>query len=149
MKRGKYEFRYESQEDIDAWRSLFAHLIDLCLEIASVTGPIVSSSSPEGMMPMELTDSMFAECFVSMLTCHLICFAVSDKVEDENLNGQVTSQMLLVCCWRTIKEISLLFSRLGQLGIKFIQNKDQYKFISLNQVLTRIELFSTTDVFYS
>ena len=63
-------------------------------------------------------------------------FLVSDKVEDENLNGQVTSQMLLVCCWRTIKEISLLFSRLGQLGIKFIQNKDQYKFISLNQVFT-------------
>ncbi|UJR24766.1 hypothetical protein I4U23_006140 [Adineta vaga] len=107
--------KYENQEEIEQWRSLFAHLIEICLEIASLTGPIVSSSSPEGMMPMELTD-------------------ISDKVEDENLNGQVTSQMLLVCCWRTIKEISLLFSRLGQLGIKFIENKDRYKFISLNQV---------------
>jgi hypothetical protein len=46
---------------------------------------------------------------------------------------QVTSQMLLVCCWRTIKEISLLFSRLGQIGIKYIQNQDQYRFINLEQ----------------
>jgi hypothetical protein len=43
--------------------------------------------------------------------------------------------MLLVCSWRTIKEISLLFSRLlGQIGIKFIQNEEQYRFISLKQV---------------
>jgi hypothetical protein len=41
--------------------------------------------------------------------------------------------MLLVCCWRTIKEISLLFSRLGQIGIKYIQNQDQYRFINLEQ----------------
>ena len=78
MQREKYErinlFRYENQEDINPWRSLFAHLIDLCLEIASVTGPIVSSSSPEGMMPMELTDSMFGECFLVILTYHWIYF---------------------------------------------------------------------------
>lgn len=54
--------------------------------------------------------------------------------DGEDLNGQVTSQMLLVCCWRTIKEISLLFSRLGQIAIKYIQNQDQYRFISLKQV---------------
>jgi hypothetical protein len=59
---------------------------------------------------------------------------VNDKGEDAPTHGQVTSQMLLVCCWRTIKEISLLFSRLGQLGIRFIQDKDQYKFIGLSQV---------------
>jgi hypothetical protein len=46
--------------------------------------------------------------------------------------------MLLVCCWRTIKEISLLFSRLGQIGIKYIQNENQYRFISLNQVFHSI-----------
>jgi hypothetical protein len=43
--------------------------------------------------------------------------------------------MLLVCCWRTIKEISLLFSRLGQIGIKYILNENQYRFISIKQVL--------------
>ena len=50
-------FRYENEEEINQWRDLFAHLIEISLEIASLTGPIVSSSSPEGMMPMELTDS--------------------------------------------------------------------------------------------
>ena len=42
--------------------------------------------------------------------------------------------MILVCCWRTIKEISLLFSRLGQIGMKYILNEHQYRFISLKQV---------------
>ncbi len=51
-------FRYEDEEEINQWRNLFSHLIEICLEIASLTGPIVSSSSPEGMMPMELTDSL-------------------------------------------------------------------------------------------
>lgn len=49
-------FRYESEEEIQQWRRLFAHLIDVSLEIASLTGPVVGSSSPEGLMPMELTD---------------------------------------------------------------------------------------------
>ena len=49
--------KYDHQEHINQWRDLFAHLIDISLQIAALTGPIVSSSSPEGMMPMELTDS--------------------------------------------------------------------------------------------
>jgi len=113
--KNEISFRYENEEQINQWRNLFAHLIEISLEIASLTSPIVSSSSPEGMMPMELTD-------------------ISERVEDENCNGQITSQMLLVCCWRTIKEISLLFSRLGQIGIKYIQNENEYRFISLKQV---------------
>ncbi|CAF1540177.1 unnamed protein product, partial [Adineta steineri] len=105
--------KYDKQDEINQWRDLFAHLIEVSLEIASITGPVVSTSSPEGMLPMELTD-------------------INEK--DEECNSQITSQMLLVCCWRTIKEISLLFSRLGQIGIKFIENKDQYRFISLTQI---------------
>ncbi|CAF3552921.1 unnamed protein product [Rotaria sp. Silwood1] len=112
-----HDDKYENEQEINQWKILFDHLIKLCLEIASLTGPIVSSSSPEGMMPMELTE---------------ICG--KDDDDDENSNGQITSQMLLVCCWRTIKEISLLFSRLGQIGIKYIQNENQYRFISLKQV---------------
>lgn len=45
--------------------------------------------------------------------------------------------MILVCCWRSIKEISLLFSRLGQIGMKYILNDHQYRFISLKQVLKK------------
>jgi hypothetical protein len=56
--------RYENEEEINEWRNLFAHLIEISLEIASLTGPIVSSSSPEGMLPMELTDSL----------CYFLCF---------------------------------------------------------------------------
>jgi len=53
-------FRYENEQEINDWRQLFEHLIELSLNIASLTGPIVSSSSPEGMMPMELTQCLFS-----------------------------------------------------------------------------------------
>jgi len=52
--------------------------------------------------------------------------------------------MLLVCAWRTIKEISLLFSRLGQIGIQDIQDQDKFKFISFKQVSF---LFLTSNLF--
>ncbi|CAF5193029.1 unnamed protein product, partial [Rotaria magnacalcarata] len=107
-----YHDKYENQKQINEWRTVFDHLIKICLEIASITGPIVSSSSPEGMMPMELTD-------------------ISSKDEDENSNGQITSQMLLVCCWETIITISSLRSNCDELcnlpitwienGIKMVQ----------------------------
>ena len=53
-----FSIRYDNEEQINEWRSLFGRLIEISLEIAVLTGPIVSSSSPEGMMPMELTDSL-------------------------------------------------------------------------------------------
>ncbi|CAF4189304.1 unnamed protein product, partial [Rotaria sp. Silwood2] len=81
--------------------------INALLTIIHDNNLIVSSSSPEGMMRMELTK-------------------IGIKDNNENSNGQITSQMLLVCCWRTSKEISLLFSRLGQIRIKYILNENQY-----------------------
>lgn len=64
------------------------------------------------------------------------------------MNGQVTSQMLLVCCWRTIKEISLLFSRLGQIAIKYIENENQYKFINIKQVIDFILIIKIKKSFF-
>lgn len=57
--------RYENEAQINEWRISFNHLIELCLDIASLTGPIVSSSSPEGMMPMELTESLLFALFLN------------------------------------------------------------------------------------
>lgn len=44
------------EKNIERWREVFTDLIEISLDIAVLTGPIVSSSSPEGMMPMELTN---------------------------------------------------------------------------------------------
>jgi hypothetical protein len=67
-------FRYDNEEQINEWRNLFAHLIEICLEIASLTSPIVSSSSPEGMMPMELTDSLLS-FFAFLIKSHFSIFS--------------------------------------------------------------------------
>lgn len=83
---------------------------------------------------MELTDRTTS----SIILLESISFdLVNNSAESDQTEGQITSQMILVCCWRTIKEISLLFSRLGQIGMKYILNDQQYRFISLKQVLQK------------
>lgn len=64
----------------------------MCFEIAEIVGPIVNSSSPEGIFPKELRSS-----------------------EPDAEERAVTPQMLLVCCWRTMKEVSLFFGDLMRL----------------------------------
>lgn len=76
---------------IAEWKSLLARLMELCFEVSQVVGPIVNSSSPEGIFPAELS-----------------IVEPTDQSESDHLQ-QVTPQMLLVCCWRTMKEISLFF----------------------------------------
>lgn len=60
------------------WSSLFNRLIKLLKELTSIVSPIVNNSSPEGHFPNDINDS------------------------------EVTPQMLLLCAWRTVKEVSLL-----------------------------------------
>lgn len=62
----------------DKWSSLFDRLIKLLKQLTSIVSPIVNNSSPEGHFPNEINDS------------------------------EVTPQMLLLCAWRTVKEVSLL-----------------------------------------
>lgn len=67
-----------------------------------------------------------------MLLIHLICLKTYVTVmENSNLNNGVktkgmhaTSQLLLLCAWRTIKEISLLFGELIE-RIPVVKEKSQ------------------------
>ena len=65
------------------WRELFKRLIILCKDLTTVVGPIVNNSSPEGMIPDNNENDI-------------------DEIE------VTTPQMILLCAWRTVKEISLL-----------------------------------------
>ena len=97
------------------WKELLAKLMDLCFEVSQVVSPIVNSSSPEGIFPAELS----------------IAKAPQSHSESEHLK-QVTPQMLLVCCWRTMKEISLFFGDIvrilpleGEFSGGFILSEEQ------------------------
>lgn len=74
------------------WREIITRLIEMCFEISRIVSPIVNSSSPEGIFPKELRSA-----------------------EPNSEERAVTPQMLLVCCWRTMKEVSLFFGDLVRL----------------------------------
>ncbi|CAO1416842.1 unnamed protein product [Diamesa serratosioi] len=90
------------------WRALFKRLILLCKDLTTVVGPIVNNSSPEGVMPVNNEN---------------------DVVEIE----VTTPQMILLCAWRTVKEISLL---LGDICLRAqIIKENEAGLITTEQVL--------------
>uniref|UniRef100_A0A674I6T3 tRNA (32-2'-O)-methyltransferase regulator THADA n=1 Tax=Terrapene triunguis TaxID=2587831 RepID=A0A674I6T3_9SAUR len=126
------------------WRQMVTKLILMSYRLSSVVSPIVQSSSPEGLIPMD-TDSETAGRLQMILheiqprdtndyftqakilkEHHRVDFAkLTDDEPVENVcieirgkEGQtcdVTAQMVLVCCWRSMKEISLLLGMLCKL----------------------------------
>uniref|UniRef100_A0A8C3STS2 tRNA (32-2'-O)-methyltransferase regulator THADA n=1 Tax=Chelydra serpentina TaxID=8475 RepID=A0A8C3STS2_CHESE len=126
------------------WRQMVAKLILMSYRLSSVVSPIVQSSSPEGLIPMD-TDSESAGRLQMILheiqprdtndyftqakilkehhrgdfekladdePVENVCTEIRDK---ERQTCDVTAQMVLVCCWRSMKEISLLLGMLCKL----------------------------------
>ncbi|XP_037126900.1 thyroid adenoma-associated protein isoform X1 [Syngnathus acus] len=124
----------------EEWRRLVSELIATCYRLSDVVSPIVQSSSPEGLIPMDVgtvTDTSaglqrilheiqprdtndFFNCARELDT--------QDEVEDQeetqttrtvppDTGGEgyrVTAQMVLVCCWRSMKEVAMLLGQLCQ-----------------------------------
>uniref|UniRef100_A0A8C2JJ74 tRNA (32-2'-O)-methyltransferase regulator THADA n=1 Tax=Cyprinus carpio TaxID=7962 RepID=A0A8C2JJ74_CYPCA len=130
---------------LSEWRAVVSELIGLCYRMSDVVSPVVQSSSPEGLIPMDTesetsaglqkilqeiqprdTNDFFTsarELDPSESDCN------SEQKEPENAvhkpqscnsgggDGEayrVTAQMVLVCCWRTMKEVSMLLGHLCQ-----------------------------------
>lgn len=79
------------------WQETISKLISMCFELNKVVSVIVNNSSPEGHLPMDLSPH----------TTNGLFFNPEKEI--------ITPQMILLCSWRTVKEVSLLF---GQLAIK-------------------------------
>lgn len=88
-----YECNLEAISNEHLWQNMVAELISICFEFSHAVSLIVNNSSPEGHLPMDL----------NLQVNELYC---SNK-------QLVTSQMVLLCSWRTIKEVSLLFGLLS------------------------------------
>ncbi|XP_076281120.1 thyroid adenoma-associated protein homolog [Lasioglossum baleicum] len=81
------------------WADTIAELVTLCFELSNAVSVIVNNSSPEGHLPMDL----------NLQTIREICGPSPEK-------EVVTPQMVLLCSWRTVKEVSLLFGFLATKG---------------------------------
>ncbi|XP_035256755.1 thyroid adenoma-associated protein [Anguilla anguilla] len=117
----------------DQWRTVVADLITTFYRMSDVVSPVVQSSSPEGLIPMD-TDSETSAGLQKILqeiqprdTNDFFTDARETQAggqpghipQSENTGGsgegyRVTAQMVLVCCWRSMKEVSMLLGQVCQ-----------------------------------
>ncbi|NXA46117.1 THADA protein, partial [Nothocercus julius] len=145
------------------WKQMVARLILMSYKLSDVVSPVVQSSSPEGLIPMD-SDSEAADrlqmilheiqpqdtndYFMQAKTLKEYCKVESEKLVDckptENICTEikgkdrqmcdVTAQMVLVCCWRSMKEISLLLGTLCKLLPSQAASEDSDGLITVEQV---------------
>ncbi|XP_071337347.1 thyroid adenoma-associated protein isoform X2 [Trachinotus anak] len=127
----------ESLSQTEQWRGLVSELIAVCYRMSDVVSPVVQSSSPEGLIPMD-TDSETSAGLQRILqeiqprdtndfftsareldTHHGDDHTQSQTTHTPSLDTggegyRVTAQMVLVCCWRSMKEVAMLLGQLCQ-----------------------------------
>ncbi|XP_035551962.1 tRNA (32-2'-O)-methyltransferase regulator THADA isoform X4 [Canis lupus baileyi] len=129
---------------VSEWRPVIEKLLLMSYRLSAVVSPVIQSSSPEGLIPMD-TDSESASRLQTILNeiqprdtndyftqAKILKEHDSFDLEDLNVSVQnigasaevkgkerktcdVTAQMVLVCCWRSMKEVALLLGTLCQL----------------------------------
>ncbi|XP_063709941.1 tRNA (32-2'-O)-methyltransferase regulator THADA [Culicoides brevitarsis] len=109
----------------EEWKLFLTRFIPFCNKLTEVAAPIVNNSSPEGHLPNDFS-SMKAYA----------------NPNDEQMLDKVTPQMVLLCAWRTVKEVSLL---LGDLSFKapLSVEKDDTGYITVEQILAIGTHFTT------
>ncbi|XP_037935306.1 thyroid adenoma-associated protein homolog isoform X2 [Teleopsis dalmanni] len=130
------DFQILSQEI--HWRIMIAELIILCKMLTAVVAPIVNSSSPEGHLPNDFSEfpAEFTkdETEINTGETETVCKVLSSKNAKLNLSTvKTTPQMVLLCSWRTIKEVSLLLGEIvlrspiycSQINENFLITKEQ------------------------
>ncbi|XP_022108564.1 thyroid adenoma-associated protein homolog [Acanthaster planci] len=95
----------------DGWNVMVSQLIQLCLEVAEVACVVVCNSSPEGYVPEE-SDSAFDQPEPASEEGCPPSNSPPAVLASKALK-RVTPQMVLVCCWRSMKEVSLLMGHLA------------------------------------
>ncbi|NWU70842.1 THADA protein, partial [Pterocles burchelli] len=145
------------------WKEMVARLILMSYELSAVVSPVVQSSSPEGLIPMD-SDSESAgrlqmilheiqpqdtnDYFMQAKILKEHCEVESEKLTDhrpmenictemggeESQTCDVTAQMVLVCCWRSMKEVSLLLGTLCKLLPSQTASEPSDRLITVEQV---------------
>ncbi|XP_063246849.1 tRNA (32-2'-O)-methyltransferase regulator THADA isoform X2 [Prinia subflava] len=129
---------------VSEWKEMVTRLILMSYSLSAVVSPVVQSSSPEGLIPMDSdpesasrlqmilheiqpqdTNDYFTQTKILKEHCKEESEKLADQRPTENIcmekRGKdrqvcdVTAQMVLVCCWRSMKEVSLLLGTLCKL----------------------------------
>ncbi|NXF05075.1 THADA protein, partial [Smithornis capensis] len=148
---------------VSEWKEMVTRLILMSYKLSTVVSPVVQSSSPEGLIPMdsdpesagrlqmilhEIQPQDTNDYFMQAKILKEHCKEESEKLADQRpmkntcteMRGKerqtcdVTAQMVLVCCWRSMKEVSLLLGTLCKLLPSQITPEPSDGLITVEQV---------------
>ncbi|XP_067011359.2 tRNA (32-2'-O)-methyltransferase regulator THADA [Anabrus simplex] len=116
------------------WRRLVSELISLCFELNNTVAAVVNSSSPEGHLPMDMQPGVE----------QLEHIQVEQKTTCEEPPSvmNVTAQMLLLCSWRTVKEVSLFLGEISERA-PVLTKPDEEGLVTEEQLLLIGDHFTT------
>ena len=84
------------------WKGLVDELIKLCLRVRNIAGPVIQNIAPEGSIDSTGDHNVMISQIVQ-----------EDEESKTDIGAQAyLSQMLLVCCWRSMKEAVLLLGHI-------------------------------------
>lgn len=123
----------------EQWRPFISRFIGTCKDLLDVVAPIVNSDSPEGHLPNDFgeldgtideADEYEPEATASPKK---VLSASSPTGSDSEL--RTTPQMVLLCAWRTVKEVSLLLGELTLLAPITYPRNPQNGLITVDNIL--------------
>ena len=102
----------------------FGKLIDTCKVLSELVSPVVCSSSPEGFLPEASGEGDVA------------------KLVEGGSSSSGSAQSLLLCCWHTMKEVSLLLGHLVEQWSGAGESQNKRSLLTNNQVFILLKKFS-------
>ena len=134
-------------------------MVVCCVEVAGIVGVVINSESPEGHVPDHLQcdvslhlDLTEAEPFVREEVAH---GDIGDDVKtSESASKSLESRVrlmpeyLVVCCWRSVKEASLLLGKIcSQVPISYNSCKQSTSNSSSLLTITMVSFQTLTNFF--
>ncbi|XP_059154610.1 thyroid adenoma-associated protein homolog [Physella acuta] len=125
-------------------KSFLSQLINSCLNVSKVVSPVVQNSSPEGNVPEDALLSFdLPEENIRMSSTGEACGQVPGEtlVSSRELVESMP-EYLVVCCWRSIKEVSLTLGKMCLQMPAAMIAADGQGLLSLDQVKVVGEYFT-------
>ena len=124
-----FDFNLVQNDQLDKWKLLIERIIQLAFSASHKVALIVCNESPEGHLPMD---------------CEPIDENLIKRLGQSDIGLEkrrcITSQMLLICGWKTIKESALILGRL----CSNIKHEEKGPLLNCSQVRLIIKYFVTS-----